>query len=83
MLKEVDLHAVVDTFNKTCTHPELDIDRLPCVHAIAVAHHANFNLYTLGSCYYTKPYYVLAYEKLYTQLAGKHSGTSLRMLMHW
>ena len=57
------LDVVVDISNKICTCQEFDIDRLLCVHAIAAAHHAHFNMYTLGSPYYTKEHYVLAYQE--------------------
>ncbi|KAL5544315.1 hypothetical protein UlMin_008099 [Ulmus minor] len=56
------LDGVVDTLNSTCSCWEFDIDKLPCVHAIAVVQKGNFNLYSLASPYYTKEYYTLAYE---------------------
>ncbi|KAL5548321.1 hypothetical protein UlMin_003552 [Ulmus minor] len=56
------LDGVVDTLNSTCSCQEFDIDRLPCVHAIAAVQNGNFNLYSLASPYYTKDYYMLAYE---------------------
>ena len=39
-VKGGELEGVVDIFNKTCTCKEFDIDKLPCVHAVAAAHHA-------------------------------------------
>ena len=48
------LDGVVDTLNSTCSCREFNIDKLPCVHAIAAAQKANFNLYTIASPYYTK-----------------------------
>ncbi|KAL5541280.1 hypothetical protein UlMin_042502 [Ulmus minor] len=56
------LNGVVDTLNNTCSCQEFDIDKLPCVHAIAAAQKGNFNLYSLTSPYYTKEYYTLAYK---------------------
>ncbi|KAL5559202.1 hypothetical protein UlMin_035413 [Ulmus minor] len=65
-VKGGELEGVVDIFNKTCTCKEFDIDKLPCVHAIAAAHHAQVSVYSLVSPYYTKEYYVLAYgETIY------------------
>ena len=40
-----------------------DIDRLLCVHAIAVASHTRISVYTLASRYYTKDYYMLVYTE--------------------
>ncbi|KAL5561009.1 hypothetical protein UlMin_030756 [Ulmus minor] len=56
------LDRVVNTLNSTCSCREFDIDKLPCVHAIAATQKGNFNLYTLASPYYTKEYYMLTYE---------------------
>ncbi|KAL5537977.1 hypothetical protein UlMin_045921 [Ulmus minor] len=65
-VKRGELEGVVDIFNKTCTCKEFDIDKLPCVHAIAAEHHAQVSVYSLVSPYYTKEYYVLAYgETIY------------------
>ncbi|KAL5548406.1 hypothetical protein UlMin_003637 [Ulmus minor] len=65
-VKGGELEGVVDIFNKTCTCKEFDIDKLPCVHAIAAAHHTQVSVYSLVSPYYTKEYYVLAYgETIY------------------
>ncbi|KAL5578638.1 hypothetical protein UlMin_011080 [Ulmus minor] len=65
-VKGGELEGVVDIFNKMCTCKEFDIDKLPCVHAIAAAHHAQVSVYSLVSPYYTKEYYVLAYgETIY------------------
>ncbi|KAL5562200.1 hypothetical protein UlMin_031947 [Ulmus minor] len=58
-----ELEGVVAIFNKTCTCKEFDIDKLPCVHAIATVHHAQVSVYSLVSPYYTKEYYVLAYDE--------------------
>ncbi|KAL5562523.1 hypothetical protein UlMin_032270 [Ulmus minor] len=40
-----------------------DIDRLPCAHAIVAALHARVGVYSLVSPYYTKKYYMLAYQQ--------------------
>ncbi|KAL5561179.1 hypothetical protein UlMin_030926 [Ulmus minor] len=65
-VKGGELEGVVDIFNKMCTCKEFDIDKLPCVHAVAAAHHAQVSVYSLVSPYYTKEYYVLAYgETIY------------------
>ncbi|KAL5557636.1 hypothetical protein UlMin_033847 [Ulmus minor] len=65
-VKGGELEGVVDIFNKTCTCKEFDIDKLPCVHAVAAAHHAQVSVYSLVSSYYTKEYYLLAYgETIY------------------
>ncbi|KAL5581296.1 hypothetical protein UlMin_013738 [Ulmus minor] len=65
-VKDGELEGVVDIFNKTCTCKEFDIDKLPCVHAVAAAHHAQVSVYSLVSPYYTKEYYLLAYgETIY------------------
>ncbi|KAL5575228.1 hypothetical protein UlMin_016927 [Ulmus minor] len=65
-VKGGELEGVVDIFNKTCTCKEFDIDKLPCVHAIAAAHHAQVSVYSPVSPYYTKEYYALAYgETIY------------------
>ncbi|KAL5564231.1 hypothetical protein UlMin_027395 [Ulmus minor] len=65
-VKGGELEGVVDIFNKTCTCKEFDIDKLPCVHAVAAAHHAQVSVYNLVSPYYTKEYYLLAYgETIY------------------
>ncbi|KAL5542415.1 hypothetical protein UlMin_010125 [Ulmus minor] len=53
-VKGGELEGVVDIFNKTCTCKEFYIDKLPCVHAIAAAHHAQVSFYSLVSPYYTK-----------------------------
>ncbi|KAL5561532.1 hypothetical protein UlMin_031279 [Ulmus minor] len=62
-VKGGELEGVVDIFNKTYTCKEFDIDKLPCVHAIAEAYHAHVSIYSLVSPYYTKEYYVVAYGK--------------------
>ncbi|KAL5550805.1 hypothetical protein UlMin_000981 [Ulmus minor] len=62
-VKGGELEGVVDIFNKTCTCKEFDIDKLPCVHAVAAVHHAQVSVYSLVSPYYTKEYYVLAYSE--------------------
>ncbi|KAL5582777.1 hypothetical protein UlMin_015219 [Ulmus minor] len=62
-VKGCELEGVVDIFNKTCTCKEFDIDKLPCVHAVAAVHHAQVSVYSLVSPYYTKEYYVLAYSE--------------------
>ncbi|KAL5546365.1 hypothetical protein UlMin_006052 [Ulmus minor] len=65
-VKGGELEGVVDIFNKTCTCKEFAIDKLPCVHAVAAAHHAQVSVYSLISPYYTKEYYMLAYgETIY------------------
>ncbi|KAL5538211.1 hypothetical protein UlMin_045403 [Ulmus minor] len=65
-VKGGELEGVVDIFNKTCTCKEFDIDKLPCVHAVAATHHAQVSVYSLVSPYYTKEYYLLAYgETIY------------------
>ena len=56
------LDGVVNTLNSTCSCREFDVDKLSCVHTITAAQKGNFNLYTLASPYYTKEYYMLAYE---------------------
>ncbi|KAL5549313.1 hypothetical protein UlMin_004544 [Ulmus minor] len=56
------LNGVVDTLNSTCSCREFNIDKLPCVHAIAAVQKRNFNLYTLAYPYYLKEYYMLVYE---------------------
>ncbi|KAL5575736.1 hypothetical protein UlMin_017435 [Ulmus minor] len=62
-VKGGELEGVVDIFNKMCTCKEFDIDKLPCVHAITAVHHAHVSVYSLVSPYYTKEYYVLAYDE--------------------
>ncbi|KAL5582754.1 hypothetical protein UlMin_015196 [Ulmus minor] len=62
-VKGGELEGVVDIFNKMCTCKEFDIDKLPCVHAVATTHHAQVSVYSLVSPYYTKEYYVLAYSE--------------------
>ncbi|KAL5574599.1 hypothetical protein UlMin_016298 [Ulmus minor] len=62
-VKGGELEGVVDIFNKTCTCKEFDIDKLPCVHAVAAAHHAQVRVYSLVSPYYTKEYYVVTYSE--------------------
>ncbi|KAL5560465.1 hypothetical protein UlMin_036676 [Ulmus minor] len=44
-------------------NPVFDIDRLPCAHAIAAALHARVGVYSLVLPYYTKEYYILAYQQ--------------------
>ena len=56
------LDGVVNTLNSTYSCREFDIDKLPCVHAIAAPQKGNFNPYTLASPYYMKEYYTLAYK---------------------
>ncbi|KAL5564836.1 hypothetical protein UlMin_028000 [Ulmus minor] len=66
------LEAVGNIHNLTCTCHIFDIDRLPCVHAIAAASHAHVSVYTFTSRYYTKYFYMLAYaETIY--LVGSQS----------
>ena len=62
---------MVDIFNKTCTCKEFDIDKLPCVHAVAAAHHAQVSVYSFVSPYYTKEYYVLAYNETIYQVGSQ------------
>ena len=62
-VKGGELEGVVDIFNKTCACKEFDIDKLSCVHAIGVAHHAHVSVYSLVLLYYTKEYYVVAYTE--------------------
>ena len=45
----------------TCTCRAFDIDKLPCIHALAAAHHARVGVYTLASQYYMKYFDMLAY----------------------
>ncbi|KAL5568982.1 hypothetical protein UlMin_025557 [Ulmus minor] len=45
------------------TYQVFDIDRLPCAHTIAAALHARVGVYSLVSPYYTKEYYMLAYQQ--------------------
>ena len=61
-MKGSEIDAVVDIFNKKCSCKVFDIDRLPCAHAIAAALHARVGVYSLISPYYTKKYYMLAYQ---------------------
>ena len=48
----------------TCTCRAFDIDKLPCVHAIAALHHVRVGVHTLASRYYMKDFYMLAYEDI-------------------
>ena len=57
------LEVVVNIHNLTCTCRVFDIDRLPCVHAIAAVSYARVRVYTLASHYYTKDFYMLAYTE--------------------
>ncbi|KAL5550951.1 hypothetical protein UlMin_001127 [Ulmus minor] len=61
-VKGGEIDAVVDIFNKKCSCKVFDIDILPCAHAIAAALHARVGVYSLVSPYYTKEYYMLAYQ---------------------
>ena len=62
-VKGGEIDTVVDIFNKKCSCKVFDIDRLPCAHAIAAALHARVGVYSLVSPYYTKEYYMLAYQQ--------------------
>ncbi|KAL5573267.1 hypothetical protein UlMin_022864 [Ulmus minor] len=70
-VKGGEINAVVDIFNKKCSCKVFDIDRLPCAHAIAATLHAQVGVYSLVSPYYTKEYYMLAYQQTIYPVASQ------------
>ncbi|XP_022851144.1 uncharacterized protein LOC111372945 [Olea europaea var. sylvestris] len=53
---------VVDIEQRTCTCRMLQVDLMPCPHALAVIAHTKKDAYSYCSYYYTKDAYVNAYE---------------------
>ncbi|XP_022848832.1 uncharacterized protein LOC111371157 [Olea europaea var. sylvestris] len=53
---------VVDIEQRTCTCRILQVDLMPCPHALAVIAHTKRDAYSYCSYYYTKDAYVNAYE---------------------
>ncbi|XP_022861867.1 uncharacterized protein LOC111382193 [Olea europaea var. sylvestris] len=53
---------VVDIEQRTCTCRMLQVNLMPCLHALAVIAHTKRDTYSYCSYYYTKEAYVNAYE---------------------
>ncbi|XP_022883132.1 uncharacterized protein LOC111399876 [Olea europaea var. sylvestris] len=53
---------VVDIEERTCTCRMMQVDRMPCPHALAVIEHTKRDPYAYCSYYYTKDAFLKAYE---------------------
>jgi hypothetical protein len=63
-----DFNACVNLTTRSCTCRVFDIDKIPCIHAIAAAglyrpQHTGSYMYSLCSEYYTSDYWMLAYAE--------------------
>ena len=52
-VRDIDMFARVNLETKTCTCREFDLDRYPCIHAVAACRFRNISCYSLCSEYYS------------------------------